>query len=261
MPEPQRRFTQDFQDEAVRLGETGGRSRREIAQDLGIGLSSLRHWIDRRRERRIEQPPQDRHEDVAAEVEAAAAGERDPAPGAGHPKEGHGFFRQGGKSMRFRLIDVAKEAFPVQRLCTVLDVSPSGYVAWKGRPTSRRQREDLVLLAQIRSSFALSGSTYGTPRMSRELQDEGFHVGRRRTARLMRENGLNARPKRRFKRTTDSHHTFSIAPNPIDRDFSAERPNQKWAADISYLRTAEGWLYLAFGPGSVRAAGCRPGSQ
>jgi putative transposase len=81
--------------------------------------------------------------------------------------------------------------------------------------------------------------------MTRELRDEGFNVGRRRTARLMRENGLNARPKRRFKRTTDSHHAFAIAPNLIDQDVSAERPNQKWAADLSYLWTREGWLYLA----------------
>jgi putative transposase len=81
--------------------------------------------------------------------------------------------------------------------------------------------------------------------MSCELQDEGFNVGRRRTARLMRENGLNARPKRRFKRTTDSRHAFLIARNLIGQDFSAERPRQKWAADISYVWTAEGWLYLA----------------
>jgi putative transposase len=147
--------------------------------------------------------------------------------------------------MRFKLIDAAKKEFPVQRLCKVLDVSPSGYFAWRSRPASCRQREDLVLLAHIRSSFALSRGTYGSPRMTRELQDEGFRVGRRRTARLMRENGLNARPKRRFKRTTDSHHAFPIAPNLIDQDFSAERPNQKWAADISYVWTTEGWLYLA----------------
>ena len=87
--------------------------------------------------------------------------------------------------------------------------------------------------------------TYGSPRMTRELQDEGLTMGRRRTARLMRENGLKARQKRRFKRTTDSHHAFPIAPNLLEQDFSAERPNQKWAADISYLWTNEGWLYLA----------------
>ncbi len=147
--------------------------------------------------------------------------------------------------MRFKLIDVAKEDFPVQRLCQVLDVSPRGYFAWRSRPASPRQREDLVLLAHIRSTFARSNATYGSPRMARELQEEGLAIGRRRTARLMRENGLKARQKRRFKRTTDSHHSFPIAPNLLDQDFSAARPNQKWAADISYVWTSEGWLYLA----------------
>jgi putative transposase len=100
-------------------------------------------------------------------------------------------------------------------------------------------------LAHIRSAFTLSNDTYGSLRMTRELQDEGLTVGRRRTARLMRENGLKARQKRRFKRTTDSHHAFPIAPNLLDQDFSATRPNQKWNADISYVWTNEGWLYLA----------------
>ena len=147
--------------------------------------------------------------------------------------------------MRFQLIDEAKEEFPVQRLCQVLEVSPSGYFAWRSRPASPRQREDLVLLAHIRSAFTLSNETYGSPRMTRELQDEGLKVGRRRTARLMRENGLKARQKQRFKRTTDSHHAFPIAPNLLEQNFSAERPNQKWNADISYVWTREGWLYLA----------------
>ena len=147
--------------------------------------------------------------------------------------------------MRFRLIDAAKEDFPVTRLCQVLGVSPSGYFAWRSRPASPRQREDLVLLAHIRSAFARSHGTYGSPRLTRELQDEGLEVGRRRTARLMRENGLKARQKRRFKRTTDSHHAFPGAPNLLDQDFSAGRPNQKWTADISYVWTGEGWLYLA----------------
>jgi putative transposase len=147
--------------------------------------------------------------------------------------------------MRFRLIDAAKEEFPVQRLCEVLGVSQSGYFAWRGRPACRRQREDMVLLAHLRSAFALSNGTYGSPRMTRELQDDGLKVGRRRTARLMRENGLRARQTRRFKCTTDSHHAWPVAPNIIDQDFAAERPNEKWGADISYVWTREGWLYLA----------------
>jgi putative transposase len=147
--------------------------------------------------------------------------------------------------MRFQLIDAAKKEFPVQRMCKVLGVSQSGYFAWKDRPACRRQHEDMVLLAHVRSAFSLSNETYGSPRMTRELQDQGLRVGRRRTARLMRENGLRARQKRRFKRTTDSLNAFPVAPNLLDQDFSAGHPDEKWGADISYLWTREGWLYLA----------------
>jgi putative transposase len=147
--------------------------------------------------------------------------------------------------MRFALIDAAKAEFPVHRLCRVLGVSESGYFTWKDRPASRRQRRDMVLLAHVRSAFTLSNGTYGSPRMTRELQDGGLAVGRRRTARLMRENGLKARQKRRFRRTTDSHHAWPVAPTRLDQDFAATRPDEKWGTDISDIWTQEGWLYLA----------------
>ena len=147
--------------------------------------------------------------------------------------------------MRFALIDAEKAEFPVRTMCRVLDVSESGFFAWKGRPASQRQRDDMIYLAHIRTAFELSNRTYGSPRMHRELVDEGLPIGRRRTARLMRENGLAARQKRRFKRTTDSTHAWPVAPNLLDQDFAAEAPDQKWSADISYIWTAEGWLYLA----------------
>ena len=88
--------------------------------------------------------------------------------------------------MRFELIDAAKKEFPVRRLCKVLDVSLSGYFAWKDRPACRRQRDDMVLLAHVRTAFALSNETYGSPRMLHELRDNGLSIGRRRVARLMR---------------------------------------------------------------------------
>ena len=147
--------------------------------------------------------------------------------------------------MRFKLIDEAKKEFPVRRLCTVLGVSQSGYFAWKGRPASRRQNEDLVLLAHIRSQFATSNETYGAPRMHAELKEGGLDVGRHRVARLMRDNGLKALQKRRYKKTTDSHHGGPVAANLLDQDFACGGPDQKWGADISYIWTAEGWLYLA----------------
>ena len=139
----------------------------------------------------------------------------------------------------FKLVDEAKKEFPVHRLCRVLGISQSGYFAWKRRPACRRQHEDMVLLAHVRSAFALSNGTYGSPRMTRDLRDDGLHVGRRRTARLMRENGLRARQKRRFKRTTDSHHAWPVAPNLLDQDFTAAGPDEKWGADIFYIWTKE----------------------
>ena len=138
-----------------------------------------------------------------------------------------------------------QKSSPYPSLCKVLGVSPSGYFAWRSRPACWRQREDLVLLAHVRSAFQLLNGTSGSPRMTRELQDVGLVVGWRRTARLRRENGLRARQKRRFKRTTDSLHAFPVAPNLLDQAFSAERPDEKWGADISYVWTREGWLYLA----------------
>lgn len=147
--------------------------------------------------------------------------------------------------MRFKLIDEAKKEFPVHRLCGVLGVSESGYFAWKSRPASRRQCEDMVLLAHIRAQFSASSETYGAPRMHAELTDEGLAVGRHRVARLMRDNGLKALQKRRYKKTTDSHHGSPVAANLLDQDFACDGPDQKWGADISYIWTAEGWLYLA----------------
>jgi len=147
--------------------------------------------------------------------------------------------------MRFALIDGAKAQFPVHRLRHVLGVSQSGYFAWRGRLACRRQRDDMVLLAHVRSAFTLSNGTYGSPRMTRELWDSGLTVGRRRIARLMRDNGLRAWQKRRFKRTTDSHHAWPVAPNLLDQDFTATGPDKKWGADISFVWTREGWLYLA----------------
>jgi putative transposase len=147
--------------------------------------------------------------------------------------------------MRFAFIDAEKASYPVTRMCRVLGVSQSGYFAWKDRPACARQRQDLVYLAHIRTAFALSNGPYGSPRMHRDLVDEGHEIGRHRTARLMRENRLVARQKRRFKRTTDSEHAWPIASNLVAQDFTAEAPDRRWGADISYIWTAEGWLYLA----------------
>ena len=121
-----------------------------------------------------------------------------------------------------------------------MDVSPRGYRSWRNRPLSISQRQDLVVLAHIREQFDLLLSSYGRPRMTEELKELGLDVGHRRVGRLMRDNGISLKQNKKFKQTTDSNHRFNIAPNLLDRDFTADRPNQKWAGDISYVWTAEG---------------------
>lgn len=146
---------------------------------------------------------------------------------------------------RFAFIDTWKETYPIERLCRVLAVTSRGFRAWRNRPMSQRQRVDMQLLAHIREAYRLSLKTYGRPRMVEELRDMGFAVGHRRIGRLMRDNGIKAVRTRKYKATTNSNHNYNIAPNLLDRNFTADAPNQKWAVDISYIWTREGWLYLA----------------
>ena len=128
-------------------------------------------------------------------------------------------------------------------LCRLMGVSERGLHAWKHRPPSHRQRRDMVLLAHIRDQYRLSLGSYGRPRMTEELNELG--VGQRRVGRLMRQNGIQVIRSRKFKRTTDSDHALNIAPNLLQQDFTASGPNQKWAGDITYVWTREGWVYLA----------------
>ena len=116
--------------------------------------------------------------------------------------------------MTLGFIEAAKASFPISRMCRVLEVSQSGFFAWQDRPACRRQQQDMVYLAHIRTAFALSNGTYGSPRMHRGLVDEGHEIGLHRTARLMRENQLIARQKRRFKRTTEFERKEIC---PVDR--------------------------------------------
>ncbi len=146
---------------------------------------------------------------------------------------------------RFAFIETWKKAWPIEQMCRVLQVTSRGFRAWRSRTMSRRQREDLVILAHIREQHRLALGSYGRPRMTEELKELGLIVGHRRVGRLMKQNNIRAHRTRKHKATTDSNHRFNVAPNLLDRDFSASGPNQKWAGDISYIWTREGWLYLA----------------
>ena len=130
-------------------------------------------------------------------------------------------------------------------MCRLFNVSRSGFYEWLNRPLSQRAQNDQVLKASIREHHEDSRATYGTRRLQKKLADEGESVSRRRIARLMEEEGLECKMKRKFKATTNSKHDKPIAPNLLDRNFTVSEPNQVYAGDITYIPTREGWLYLA----------------
>jgi len=147
--------------------------------------------------------------------------------------------------VKFAFISAEKVAFPVSALCRLLAVSQSGYYAALGRPRSLHARRDEDLAEKVAEAHLASRRRYGSPRVHAELRASGECVARKRVARLMRENQLVARSRRRFRTTTDSKHTFPIAPNLLARDFTAKGPDEAWVTDITFLWTAQGWLYLA----------------
>ena len=147
--------------------------------------------------------------------------------------------------MKFRFIDDHLGQFSARRMCRVLGVSPSGFYAWRKRPECRRKREDRRLTVEIKAIHKANRRVYGSPRVHQELAAMGLRHGRKRVARLMRENDIRAKQVRKFRATTDSKHSYAVAPNLLQRDFQADMPNQKWLTDITYIWTREGWLYLA----------------
>jgi transposase InsO family protein len=148
--------------------------------------------------------------------------------------------------MRFRFIEDRRADYPVTVLCDVLAVSPAGYYAWRSRPESRRSAANREIVDDIKQVHRDTCGRYGSPRIHAELKAQGRGVSRGRIERLMRHHGIRAimaRPRR--MRTTDSRHDFPIAPNLIERNFTASAPNRIWLADITYVETDQGWLYLA----------------
>lgn len=148
--------------------------------------------------------------------------------------------------MKFAFIDAEKAFHRITKLCNVLEVSRAGFYAWCGRAPSNRTVEDRRLTILVREAHERSRRTYGSPRVHVELAEtHQVFVSRKRVIRLMQQEGLRARPRKRFKCTTDSNHDQPVAANILDRKFEAERPNQRWVGDTTELVTGNGKLYLA----------------
>ncbi len=146
----------------------------------------------------------------------------------------------------FGFIDEHRDQWPVRVLCDALDVSPAGYYAWRDRPTSARQQRQDALVVEIRAIHAEFEARYGSPRVQKELVARGHDCCENTVAKLMRDHDIRAKTARKFRcTTTDSDHDLPVADNLLDRQFNPARPNEAWVADITYIPTREGWLYLA----------------
>jgi putative transposase len=147
--------------------------------------------------------------------------------------------------MKYQVIAQYAREYPVKWMCQTLEVSESGYYAWKRRPLSQHAQADEVLASRIQQVHQASHQIYGSRRIQAELAEQGMTCSRKRVVRLMQQQEIRARRRRRHTVTTDSQHSDPVAPNLLNRDFSAQAPNAKWVTDITGVWTAEGWLYVA----------------
>ena len=144
-------------------------------------------------------------------------------------------------------------------MCRVFNVSSSAYYDWEKEPQSNHDRRDAELRQAIGEIFADKRSRYGSPRITKELAKQDLGVSSKRVSRLMREDGLRAKGKRKFKQTTDSNHSLPVAPNLINQQFEVSAKNKVWVSDITYIQTLEGWSYLATILDFDRRTRCRDG--
>lgn len=147
--------------------------------------------------------------------------------------------------MRFAFILAEEAVWPVRVMCEVLRVSRSGYYAWRGRPASARAVADRELVVEIKAAHEAGRGNYGSPRVHRALRQNGRRVGKKRVARLMNQESIVAKRRKKFVATTDSKHDDPIAPNVLEREFDVELPNTAWVTDVTFVPTLQGWLYLA----------------
>ncbi len=187
--------TDEFRKDTVRIALTSGLSRKQISDDLGVGMSTLNKWITSHRDKDV-LSPEDR--ELALENKRLRRENRTLREERDTLKESHPVLREP-KAVRFRFVEEHIGAFPTDRLCQVMNVSPRGLRAFRSRPASRRQRMDMVVLAHIKEQPRLKLGSYGRPRMTEELKEVGVDVGHRRVGRLMRENGIVVERTRKFK--------------------------------------------------------------
>ncbi|NNC16696.1 IS3 family transposase [Corallococcus exiguus] len=239
-----RSFRPEFKAGAVKLVLEEGKSVAAVARDLDLTETALRKWVEQAKADKGQGKPGALTSEERVELSGLRKRVRQLEMERDLPKKCGGLLREGDE-VKFRFIHAQKASMSVAFMCHQLGVSRSGYYAWAKRPESQRQKSDRELAVEVTAIHQESRGTYGSPRVHAELRARGRRVSEKRVARLMRREGLAARSRRRFVRTTDSKHAHPVAPNIVARDFLPPAPNCTWAGDITYVWTAEGWLYLS----------------
>ena len=247
MARKQRRYPPEFRLEIVGLVRSG-RSPEALAREFEPSASAIRKWVkqaDLDEGRRSDGLTHIR----APRVAPGEAGDQTAADGARHLKKSRGLVRQGERldpRKGFEFVKAYRARFPIRTMCRVLGLSPSGYYAWLKRPPSNRAGRDEALREKIVQVWKENRRVYGRPRLHAELRALGERTGQKRVGRLMREAGIQGASRRcRKVGLTRRDQEARPAPDLVNRNFAVEGPDQLWVADITYVRTQAGWLYVA----------------
>ncbi|MBT9096351.1 IS3 family transposase [Methylovulum psychrotolerans] len=237
-------YSAEFRESAVKLANESDKPIAQTARDLGVNENTLHTWINKY-SRPLAQDKTVRTDDHLYEELKRLKKEN------ARLIEERGFIKKGGSvlcqgaTVKYAWIKQHTTEFPVDSMCRFMQVSRSAYYAWLQRPQTATEKEDSELATIIHSLFKKSRATYGTRRIKKALFDQQRTVSRRRISRLMDQENLACKTKRKFKATTDSKHDKPISPNLLDRKFKVGQPDQVYVGDITYIHTQEGWLYLA----------------
>ncbi|WP_338865631.1 IS3 family transposase [Myxococcus stipitatus] len=241
---PRRSYTEEFKAGAVRLVLEEGKTTSQVARDLDLTLSALRMWVDQARADKGQGKPGALTSAERQELTKLRKQVRELEMERTLLKKLGGLHREG-ERVKFEFIRAEQAHFSVSWLCRMLEVSRSGFYAWSRRPKSARQREDSRLKVLVYEAHQKGRCTYGSPRIHRALHNQGVRVGRNRVIRLMREEKLVGRMRRRYRGTTMSDHQQPVAGNLLDRRFTAHRANERWVGDTTELSIPGGRLFLA----------------
>ncbi|WP_375199370.1 IS3 family transposase [Bacillus sp. RS11] len=237
-------YDKEFKLEAVQLVESGKRVA-EVARELDLAEQTLHNWVKK----------------FSKDGEAAFVGSGNLKPEDKENKElekrirdleeenailkkanGHLCKRP---EVVYNFIQQHRHEFRVAKMCEVLGVSRSGYYEWLNRSKSNQKERKEKLTSQIKRVYLDSRRNYGSPKITKQLNSEGVSVSQKTVSRIMKEEGIRSKTVKKYKATTNSKHNLPVYPNLLDQQFKVERPGQAWVADITYIWTSEGWLYLA----------------